>query len=154
MEIKTLEDLNKKAEALKEVGDEEGLVQLAERFGLDKEDALDYMDGAVEEFATPLMAAVAKLKKEAKELSLKGVMKDWEESIESLCADDEELCVAVMKCESKLENCLAKLLKFAFDNKEQVHDSIVKAAGLRTPLYLGIPGKADLKKLVAEYYKG
>ena len=146
--------MNKKAEALKEVGDEEGLVQLADRFGLDKEDALDYMDGAVEEFATPLMAAVANLKKEAKELSVKGVMKDWEESIEALCADDEELCIAVMKCESKLENCLAKLLKFAFDNKERVNDKVVQAAGLRTPLYLGIPGKAELKKLVAEYYKG
>ena len=154
MEIKSLEELNTKAAALKEVGDEEGLVQLANRFGLDTEDALDYMDGAVEEFATPLMAAVAKLKKEAKELNLKGVMKDWEESIEALCTDDEELCIAVMKCESKLENCLAKLLKFGFDNKEQVHDSIVKAAGLRTPIYLGIPDKAELKKIVTEYYKG
>lgn len=154
MEIKTLEDLNKKAEALKEVGDEEGLVQLAERFGLDKEDALDYMDGAVEEFATPLMAAVAKLKKESKELNLQGAVKDWEEAIEALCADDEELCKAVMKADNKLENCLAKLLKYGFDNKAKVNDKIVLAAGLRTPIYLGFPGKAELKKLVAEYYMG
>lgn len=152
--IDSVEDLNRVAAELKTTGDEKGLLKLAEQYGMDKEDVEDYMDDVVPEFATPLMAAVGKLKHEAAVLGLQGVVKDWEECIEQMCTDDEEMCRAVIKSDRKLTDCMGKILKYAFDNKARVNDDVVKAASLRTPIYLGVPGKAELKKLITEYYMG
>lgn len=152
--IDSVEDLNRMAAELKEDGDRKGLDKLAEQYGMDKEDVEDYLDGITEEFATLLMAAVGKVKHEAAVLGLQGVVKDWEECIEQMCTDKEDMCKAVMKSNRKLTDCMGEVLKYAFDNKAKVNDDVVKAAGLRTPIYLGIPGKAELKKLVTEYYMG
>ena len=46
------------AAAQKAEGDREALIMLAEENGIDRDDAQDYLDGAVDELATPLMAAV------------------------------------------------------------------------------------------------
>ena len=152
-EINSVEDLNCIAAELKNAGDKNSLLKLAEQYGMDKEDVEDYLDGVVEEFATPLMAAVGKLKHEAAVLGLQGVVKDWEESIEQMCTDDEELCAGVMKSDCKLVECMGKVLRYAFDNKVRVSDEVVKATKkLNPPVYLGFPGKAELKKLVIEYY--
>lgn len=69
--FKTVEELNRAAAAQKAEGDEEALIALAIENGLDREDAEDYMDGAMDKLCTPYMAAIAKLNSEAKELELK-----------------------------------------------------------------------------------
>ena len=59
-EFDSVEELNRAAAGQKEEGDEEALIALAVENGLTKEDALDYMDGVVDELASSLMAAQGK----------------------------------------------------------------------------------------------
>lgn len=150
--IDSIEELNQLAAELKEAGDKKHLFKLAEQYGIDKEDVEDYLDGVVEEFATLLMAAVGKLKHEGAVLGLRGLVKDWAECVEQMCTDDEELCKAVLKSDRKLVECMGRALKYAFENKAKLNDDIVKAAKLDPPIYLGVPGKAELKKLITDYY--
>ena len=152
--IDSVEDLNRMAAELKEAGDRKGLDKLAEQYSMDQEDVEDYLDGLTDEFATPLMAAVGKLKHEEKVLGIQGSMKGWTESVQQMCTDDEEFCRAVMKSDKKLAECMGKVLKCAFDKKRKVNDAIVKAAELDQPIYIGIPGKEEIKNLVMEYYMG
>lgn len=49
---------------------------------------------------------------------------------------------------------MALVLKTAFNAKAQLDDRITKAAGLTPPLYISIPGKAQIKEIVREYYLG
>lgn len=151
-EINSVEDLNCMAAELKNAGDKNSLLKLAEQYGMDKEDVEDYLDDVVTEFATPLMAAVGKLKYESAVLGLRGLVKDWAECVEQMCMEDEELCRAVLKSDRKLVACMGSALKYAFENKAKLNDDIVKAAKLDPPIYLGVPGKTELKKLVIEYY--
>ena len=129
----------------------------------DIEDAEDYMDGVIAELVTVRSAAIGKLKVESEDLELKGIVSDWKDALVEECMASEELCVAVRKKDKSLKSCLAKLIRFAFENKVQISDKIVsvtkvtnhgKEQPLRGPLYLGIPSKADTKKLIREYYLG
>lgn len=162
-EFDTVEELNRAAAAQLKEGDKEALIALAEENGIDKEDAEDYIDGCVEELATPLMAAAGKLKLEAEELELKGIAEDWKDSIIELCMNENEMCAAVRKKGKTLKDCMAGLIKFAFENKVQISDKIVDATKvmhngklekMRKPLYLGVPNRTEVKKLVKEYYLG
>ena len=49
---------------------------------------------------------------------------------------------------------LAMILKTAFNAKARLDDRITKAAGLTPPLYISIPGKAQIKEIVRGYYLG
>ena len=73
-EFDSAEELNRAAAAQKAEGDREALIMLAEENGIDRDDAEDYLDGAVDELATPLMAAVGKLQVEAAALGLGGAL--------------------------------------------------------------------------------
>ena len=84
-EFDSAEELNRAAAAQKAEGDREALIMLAEENGIDRDDAEDYLDGAVDELVTPLMAAVGKLQIEAADLELRGILKDWEDCILELC---------------------------------------------------------------------
>lgn len=162
-EFDSVEELNRAAAAQLKEGDTEALIALALENGMDKEDAEDYIDGCVEELATPLMAATGKLKLEEEELELKGVVEDWKDSVVELCMNDAEMCAAVRKKGKTLKDCMARLIKFAFENKVQISDKIVDATKvmhngklekMRKPLYLGVPNRAEVKKLIREYYLG
>lgn len=157
----SVEELNRAAAAQKNEGDEEALVALAVENGLDKEDAEDYMDGATEVLATPIMAAVGKLKVEAEDLNLKGVLIDWKDAVVEMCMDDDALCRAVRKKDKCLLDCMARMLGFAFENKVQVSEKVVKATKvthngkkepMRGPVYLGIPNKQEVRQIIREYY--
>lgn len=161
-EFDSCEELNRAAAQLKE-GDKETVVALALENGIDKEDAEDYIDGYIEELATPTMAAAGKLKKEAEELNLKGIVCDWKDSVVEMCMEDERICIAVRKKEKSLAGCMAKLIRFAFESKVQISDKIVditkvnhngREASMRKPLYLGIPNRTEAKKIIREYYLG
>lgn len=162
-EFDSYEELNRAAEAQRAEGDEEALKDIAKENGIDVEDAEDFMDGCVEEFATPLMAAAGKLKIEAVELGLEGVMLDWKDQIVAACVKDEALQIAVRRKKKSLAGCLAVMLRFAFENKVPVSDEVVnitkvtqngKEVPMRKPVYLGIPNRAQVEKLMRDYYLG
>lgn len=132
----------------------EAIRTIAEENGLDPEDAEDYCTGAIEKLTTPCLAAIGKLELEAKDLKLEGALKDWTDSIKQLCMENEEMALAVRKKGKSLKDCMAMILKKAFGEKTQLDDRITKAAGLRPPLYISIPGKAQIKEIVREYYLG
>ena len=158
-EFDSHEELNRAAAAQLAEGDEEAILIIAEENGIDKEDAQDYIDGFATEFVTPLMAAVGKLAVENKELNLEGLFVDWKEQISQMCMGDEKLCLAVRKKGKRLEECLGRILKVSFETKKQVDERICKAAGLRNtgrkdPVYLGIPNRSEVKKIIRGYYLG
>lgn len=162
-EFDSVEELNRAAAAQKEEGDEEALKILAKENGIDEEDAEDYIDDCTEEFATPLMAALGKLKVEKEDVEINGILEDWYTLIVDACAKDEKMQVAVRRKSKKLNECMAKLISFAFENKVQVSDKIVnvckvkhngKTEAMRKPLYLGVPNRMQVKQIIAEYYLG
>ena len=162
-EFDSVEELNKAAAEKLAAGNEEELVVLAMENGIDKEDAEDYFDGCFEELANIRTSALGKLKVEAQDLQLKGVTEDWKDLIVEECMKSEELCVAVRRKGRRLAECMAGLIKFSFENKVQVSDKIVsitkvthngKTVPMQKPLYLGFPNKAEVKKIVREYYLG
>lgn len=162
-EFDSAEELNRAAEAQFKEGDEEAIYAIAEENGIDREDADDYMDGCMPTLTTVIGAACGKIRVEAKDLELKGVVSDWKDVLLEECMNSLELCIAVRKKDKSLKCCLAKMIRFAFENKVQVSDKIVnvtkvtnhgKEESLRGPLYLGIPSKADAKRIIREYYLG
>lgn len=153
-EFDSVEELNKAAEKLKQEQKLDDLVELAKENGLEEEDALDFFEDFVEEFANVTMAAVGKINVETKDLKAAGLVKDWSDFVIQLCMEDKEFCKAVRSKKKKLQDCLGKILKYAFDKKDKLDDRIVKAAKLNPPIYLGVPGKAEATKLIKEYYLG
>ena len=145
-EFDSCEEINRAAKAQLEEGDLEAIRTIAEENGLDLEDAEDYCTGAIEELTTPILAA--------KDLKLEGALKDWTDCIKQSCMENEEMALAVRRKGKSLKDCMAIILKKAFGEKTQLDDRITKAAGLRSPLYISIPGKAQIKEIVREYYLG
>ena len=148
-EFDSVEELNMTAEGLKEEGDLESLKVLAEENGLDAADAEDYAAGDVEELASKQMAA--------------GIMEDWKDTVAEECVENEALCAAVRKKDKSLKEFMAKLIQFAFENKVQVNDEIIKITkvnhngkleNFRGPLYLGIPNRAQVRDIARKYYLG
>ena len=161
-EFDSVEELNAKAAELKAAGEEKRLVELAEENGIDKEDAEDYMDDCTDELATPLMAAVGKIKVEGEHLKIAGVLIDWKDTIMEMCTEDIKMQHAVRKKGKSLTGCMAKLMAFAFENKVQICEEIVKATKInhngkveqmRGPVYMGIPNKREVRQIARKYYE-
>ena len=153
----TVEELNRAAAAQKAEGDEEALIALAVENGLDKEDALDYMDDVADCLCTAKMAAVAKLEQEAQELKLKSQLKDWKDFVVQLVMESEgdSLSNAVFSPDKQLLNVLATGMKTASKNRITVDSKIIKVAGLpESAAYIGMCGKDELRKIVMDYYMG
>lgn len=111
-EFDSAEELNKAAKGFRDEGDEESLFALAKENGIDKEDAVDYWDGATDELASETMAAVGRIATEREAtkadsparvilLMLSGMM------------DDAELRKAVMKKGKRAGKLLEKMRKTA-----------------------------------------
>lgn len=158
-EFDSAEEINRAAAARLAEGDTEAIIAIALENGIDKEDAEDYIDGLSEELATPLMASIGKLGLETKELKLGGLLLDWKDTVVQYCMEDPQFCIAVRRKGKQLEGCIGALLKYSFQSKVQVDERICKAAGLRDgsrkdPVYMGIPSKAEAKKIIRNYYLG
>ena len=141
-ELNSAEELNRKAEELK--GDIYKLKQFAAENGLEEEDVNDYVDGVITELATPLTAAMGKIKAEKEELEL-------------------AMAAAVREKGKSLAVFMSRLFAKAFQGKVRVSDKIVsittiehdgKQEQMRGPVYLGIPSRAEVKKMMREYYLG
>lgn len=156
-EFDSCEELNAAAAGLLAEQNEEGrqgIIDLAEENGIDKEDAADYIDGMVSELANPLMAAYGKLDVEAKALQPYEIMEDWLQYIRVRCEESGEMAAAVRKKGKSLKGCIGALLKWSFNNQHEVDKDIVKAAGVNARCTLGIPGMGRAKKIITEYYLG
>ena len=154
-EFDSWEEINKAAEGQKAEGDEEALLILAKENGIDKEDAEDYFDGAIQELCTPLTAAFGKLDVENEDLKPKDIMDDWYKYIMTLVAADEQMAIAVRKKGKSLKGCIAKLLKWSFEHQQKVDKDILQAAGVSaSKVTIGIPGMGTAHKIIKEYYLG
>ena len=154
-EFDSWEELNKAAAGQKEDGDEEALLFLAKENGIDKEDAEDYFDGALQEFCNPLTAAFGKLQVENEDLKTKDIMNDWFNYIMTLVAADEQMAIAVRKKGKSLKECIAELLKWSFGHQQSIDKEILKAAGVSaSKVTIGIPGMGTAHKIIKEYYLG
>lgn len=151
MEFKDTKELNAAADEYRAAGDEKSLEDIAKTYHIDEEDLNDFLDGG-EELATPLQLALATIEDAKAILNIKGVLADWMGTLETMAATSEELAEKITFSGLEIKDLLGKILKQAFESKVQVDDRIVKAAGLRTPLYLGIPGNKEIKKLIEEFY--
>lgn len=165
-EFDSAEEMNKAVEERLKEGTEAGIeavLGIAEENGIDKEDALDYINGMSDEFVTPLMAAIGKLNVEYKEYEITGILDEWETHIRNLCIEDTKMSLAVRRKGKSLAECMAFLIRFAFENKVQISNKIVditkvthngKEEPMRKPLYLGVPTKFEARKLIQQYYLG
>lgn len=155
------EEINRKAAELLETDDTDAIRRLAEENGIDQEEAEDYIGGAEITICTDMMAAIGKLNVEEKELEIGGVLRDWTTYIRDLCIEEKAMVIAVRKKDRSLAECMARLIRFAFENKVRVSDQIVnitkvthngKEEKMRSPLYLGIPDKVAAKRIIHKYY--
>lgn len=154
-EFDSAQEMNEAAAAQLEEGDTEAVLAIAEENGIDKEDAQDFIDGAVSELANPLMAAYGKLKIEEAELKPYEIMQDWLSYIKVRCQEDEHMAAAVRKKGKSLKGCIGALLKWSFKNQHPVDKDIIKAAGVQAGrCTLGIPGMGKAKQIITEYYMG
>ncbi len=162
-EFDSAEEINEAVAKKLAEGDTESIIKIAIENGIDKEDAEDYIDGVVDVLVTPLMAAVGKIKIECEHLKVEGILIDWRSSLEECCIESEELCKAVRKKDKSVAEYMSKLLKYAFENKVKVSDEIIsqtkikhngKEENMRGPVYMGVPNRVEVKKLMRKYYLG
>ena len=146
--------MNRAAAAQRKEGDNEAILAIAEENGIDREDAMDFIDGCVAAFVTPLMAAYGKLDIEAKELNPYEIMEDWLQYIKLRCAEEPEMAVAVRRKGKSLKGCIAALLEWSMKNQRPVDNEILKAVRINYKVTLGIPGMGRAKKIITEYYMG
>lgn len=161
-EFDSYEEINEKAEALLKTGDTKAVRELAKENGIDLEEAEDYITGESDRLCyTALMAAVGKLDLEEQDLKIGGVLKDWTDCIKDMCVETYGMAEAVRKKGKTLAGCMAALIRFSFENKVQVSNKIVditkvsqngREERMRRPLYLGIPSRADARKIIYDYY--
>lgn len=157
-EFDSAEELNKEATRLLKEGDKTAVLRLAAENGIDKEDAEDFTQEFEEKLASSLMAAAGKLKVEAAELELGGILKDWMDLLLAEAGRDEKLCSGIRRKGKNLTGYIAELIRYSFENKVKVSDRIVKeiklsnGQNMRSPLYMGIPAVADVKMIMREYY--
>lgn len=148
----TVEELNRAAAAQKEEQDFESLYILAAENGIDKEDVDDYIDGAADELATPLMAALGKLDLEAAELELESQLADWKDYIAAMCAYSDEMSRAVFRPDKELAQVLADAIKHASESRVYVPGRITRLAGLPDRIPIGMTGRDELRRIAEKYY--
>lgn len=153
-EFDSADEMNRAAAAQRKEGDNEAILAIAEENGIDKEDAMDFIDGCVAAFVTPLMAAYGKLDIEAKELNPYEIMEDWLQYIKLRCAEEPEMAVAVRRKGKSLKGCIAALLEWSMKNQRPVDNEILKAVRINYKVTLGMPGMGRAKKIITEYYMG
>lgn len=159
-EFDSVEELNRAAAAQFKEGDEEAIYGIAAENGIDKEDADDYMDGCISELATPLMAAIGKLKVECEDLKLKGVLLDWVDELRTMCTENEEFAKAVRRKGKDLAGYIAKTAESGYENRAVVDKRIVEKAGKIKSVIgnhefsIGIPDKKTRRELANAYYLG
>ena len=159
-EFSSCEELNRAASAQKEQGDEEALYLLAQENGIDREDAEDYYDGALDVLATPAMAAIGKLAVESADLKLGGILLDWVEELQAMCLESEDFARAVRRKGKNLAGYIAATAEEGYKNRTVVDKRIVdKTSQIKKitgnhEFAIGIPSKKTRRGLAESYYLG
>lgn len=157
-EMDSYKELNELAENLFNEEDMKSIRELAKENGIPEDFVSMYLEGMIPELCDSTTAAVGKLDAEAKELKLKGLMLDWVEYIKGLCMEEVMMSHQVRKKGKSLLGCMAVLLKYSFNNRVAVDKKIIKEAGISVSrvsrVDFGIPGTAEAKKMIREYYLG
>lgn len=157
-EFDSVEELNRAAAAQREEGDEDAVVALALENGLSRDDAEDFMDGVIRELATDLQAAIGKLRVEAEDLKLSGVLMDWVNELIDLCVNDVPFRAAVRRKGKDLAGYIALTAENGYENRCVVDKRIVEKAGKIKSIVgshefsIGIPDKKTRKELALKYY--
>lgn len=110
-EFDSVEELNNAAGGLLEEGDLGNLRALAKENGIEKEDVQDYIDGCVDQLATPVTAALGRIKIMRAEATGNDafVMNTILDFIETETLGDERLQQAVMQKGKRARVIYAKL---------------------------------------------
>ena len=150
-EFDSCEELNRAAAAQLEEGDEDAVRKIAEENGLEPEDAEDFILGSVDELATPVMAALGKLKVEKNDMQPEEIMEDWFGYIEACTLESSAMAAAVRKKGKSLKGCVALLLGWSFRTAKSCKEITTVGHGRA---WLGIPGMKTARKLIRDYYLG
>lgn len=154
-EMSSYKEINTLAENLSNEGDLESLRAMAEENGIPGDYVELYINGDIPYLCDIPTAAIGKLDIECKDLKPKEIMADWMEYIKGQCLEHEETALQVRKKGKTLKGCIAELLKWSFKNQIPIDKEIVKAAGVNAgKVTLGIPGMAQAKMIIKEYYGG
>lgn len=159
-EFDSAEEINRAAEAQRQQGDEKALLLLAEENGIDKEDAEDYYDGALDMLANPTTAAIGKLDVESEDLKLGGVLLDWVDELRTMCLESESFARAVRRKGKDLAGYIAATAEEGYKNRTVVDRRIVdKSKQIKQIIgshefAIGIPDKRTRRQLAEQYYLG
>lgn len=153
-ELNSAQEINELAENLFNENDIESLKELAKENGLSDMVQL-YLEGELPDLCDTLSAAIGKIEVEAAELKPREIMEDWVEYLRGQCLENEILAFQVRKKGKTLKGCIAALLKWSFGHQIPIEKEILKEAGVSAGrVTLGIPGMAQAKKIITEYYMG
>lgn len=124
---------------------------------LDLEDAKDATAAGMEPLTiiTPYFVAEAKLKKECEKYNLNtSILADWVEYIKKIALDSEEMARKIIKKDKSLEDCLAELIEYSFNNAFDIPSEIAKKAipNIHGKVTLGIPNMLEAKRIITNYY--
>lgn len=154
-EMGSYEEINELAENLLAEGDTESLKAMAKENGISEDYVEFFMSGEIPMLCDALDAAIGKLDLEAKEIEAEGIMVDWVDYIEAQCMENEKLALQVRTKEKSLKGCIGKLMAWGFKHKKTIDKDIVTAAGINASrVDFGMPGMAEAKRLIREYYFG
>ena len=154
-EMDSYKEINELAENLFNEGDLGSLKAMAAENGITGDYVELYINGDVPYLCDIPTAAIGKLDIECRALKPREIMADWVEYIKGQCLEHEETALQVRKKGKTLKGCIAELLKWSFKNQIPIDKEIVKAAGVNAgKVTLGIPGMAQAKMIIKEYYGG
>ena len=159
-EFDNVTTLNQKAAELKEAGKEKELKELAKENGIDDADVEDYLDGTIDELATPILAAIGKIAVECKEYKVESMVRDWITDLEQEVIEHEQLAIAVKRKDKSISGFIAAIIEYSYKHSVTIDKRIVdlcpevkKSMG-NHPLTLGGSDRRACKRLIYEYYLG
>lgn len=154
-EFDSHEEINELAINLSNEGDTDSIYALAQENGIPREIAEMFIAGDAPEICDAMTAAIGKIDVECAALKPEEIMADWVEYIKSCCFGSDEMARAVRRKGKTLEGCIAELLKWSFGHQKEIDKKILTAAKVTADrVTLGIPGMAQAKKIIRDYYMG
>lgn len=152
-EMSSYTEINELAANLLQEGDIDSLKELAKENGIPDDYVEMYLEESIPSLCDATSAAIGKIDMECAKLKPKELMLDWVEYIKGLCMENEMIAHQVRKKEKTLQGCIAVLLKYAYEHRIEVDRKFAKAAGC-SKVEFGVPGMANAKKLIRDYYLG
>ena len=154
-EFDSAKELNELAQNLFNEGDADSIRSLAKENGIEAAVAEMYISGDLPDLVDAEDAAIGKIEVEEKDLKPKDIMVDWVEYIKTQAMEDKKMAVAIRRKGKNLKGCIAALLTWAFSHQQEVNKDILKEAKVKaSKVTLGMPGRAEAKKIIKKYYTG